>query len=144
MENFAQNYITFMEHFCSKGGKSKIFGGSPGGGKRRREEVEGYLHVGVLHEGVEEVGGLHEGEPGVAEGRDGGIHPDANARDGHVHEVSMLVLLVGLVLKSLQQFQENFLGNFAATALQIRKSCQSEVGVQFVSGRVKWPKTRRF
>ena len=32
MENFAQNYIKFkfLEHFCSKGGKSKIFGGSPG------------------------------------------------------------------------------------------------------------------
>ena len=35
------------------------------------------LHVGVLYEGIEEVGGLDEGKATVAERGDWGVHSDS-------------------------------------------------------------------
>jgi len=50
------------------------------------------LHVRILHQRVEEIGGLDETEAAVSQGSDGGIHADADSGNGHVHEVGLLLL----------------------------------------------------
>ena len=75
------------------------------------------LHVRVLDQGVEEVCGLDERESSVPKRGDGGVHADPDARDGHVHEVGVLIFLTGIVLQSLQEFQKNLLGDFTPSSL---------------------------
>ena len=95
------------------------------------------LHVGVLHERVEEVSCLYQRQSPVSEGSDAGVHADPNPGYGHVHEVGMLVLLVALVLETFQQLEKDLLGHLTAATFQIGKTGQSEVGVQFVGGRIE-------
>ena len=86
------------------------------------------LHVGVLHQRVEEVCRLYEGKAGVPEGGDGRVHANANPRNGHVHEVRRVLLLALIVLQPLEQLEENLLGHLAPSALQIGKPRQAKVG----------------
>ena len=75
------------------------------------------LHVGVLHEGVEEVSCLYQRQSPMSKGSDAGVHADPNPGYGHVHEVSMLVLLVALILETFQQLEKDLLGHLAAATL---------------------------
>jgi len=54
-----------------------------------------------------------------------------------MHEVRTLLLLTLVILKTLQQLQQNLLRNFTSPSLQICKSCQSKVCLQIVSRRIK-------
>ena len=96
----------------------------------------GTLHVGVLNERVEEVGGLDEGQAPVAQRGDGGVHADPDPWDGHVHEVSLLLLAL-VILESFKELQERLLGHLAASALQVSEAGQPEVGVQVVGRGVE-------
>ncbi len=57
------------------------------------------MHVGVLDERIEEVGGLDEREASVTKRSDGRIHADPYPGDGHVHEVRVLLLTL-VILKN--------------------------------------------
>ena len=94
------------------------------------------LHVGVLDQGVEEVGGLYEGQSAVTQRGDGGVHADPDPGDGHVHEVSLLFLAL-VVLESLQELEESFLGHLAAATLQVSEAGEPEVGVEVVGRGVE-------
>ena len=91
------------------------------------------LHVGILHQGVEEVCGLHQTEAGVSQRGDAGVHPDADPGDGSVHEVRALLLLTLVILETLQELEEHVLGNLAASTLEVSKSGQPEVGLEVMS-----------
>ena len=96
----------------------------------------GTLHVGILNERVEEVGGLDEGQAPVAQRGDRGVHADPDPWDGHVHEVSLLLLAL-VILESFKELQERLLGHLAASALQVSEAGQPEVGVQVVGRGVE-------
>jgi len=64
------------------------------------------LHIWIINEWVEKIGGLDERETAVAQRRDRRIHSDPDFR---VREVQVLVLFVfvqvAVVVQSLQEFQ---------------------------------------
>ena len=94
------------------------------------------LHVRVLNQRVEEVRRLYKGQASVAQRGDGRVHSNPDPWDGHVHEVSLLLLAL-VILEGLEQLQEGFLRHLAASALQVSEAGQPEVGVQVVGCRVE-------
>jgi len=50
-----------------------------------------------------------------------------------VHEVRALLLLTLIILKTLQQLEENILGNLAASPLQVCESGQPKVSLEVMS-----------
>ena len=48
-----------------------------------------------------------------------------NPGDGHVHEVSVVALLAGVVLQALKELQQDVLGNLMRENKQMRPKCIS-------------------
>ena len=61
-----------------------------------------------------------------------------NPGDGHMHKVVFL-LTVRVILKALQEFQQNLLGDLTPSSLEISEPCQSEMSVEIMSSGIKRP-----
>ena len=59
-----------------------------------------------------------------------------NSRNGHVHEVIVLLLTL-IILERFQKLKERLLGHLTPAPLQVGKSCQPEVGIQVVGCRIE-------
>ena len=55
-----------------------------------------------------------------------------------MHEM-MFLLTVRVILKALQEFQKNLLGDLTPSSLEISEPCQSEMGIEIMSSGIKRP-----